>query len=347
MAICLNGKRFGEFVDPFGGLDDLEKGIIKTPLDPNITFSDDPLRIMRCVRFATQLNFQIEEETFEALSKNAERLKIISAERIITELNKIVMSPTPSKGFVDLQRANILKIILPELSDLDIVESVNGRKHKNNFYHTLEVLDNVANNGADLWLRWAAILHDIGKTQSKRWDPSIGWTFHNHNYIGEKMIPGIFRRMKLPMDERMKFVKKLVGLHMRPIAIADDIVTDSAVRRLLFDAGDDIDSLMQLCEADITSKNEIRKKNFLQNFKIVREKLVKIEEKDRIRNFQPPIDGIEIMKMFGLQPCREIGDIKGALKDAILDGKIPNEKEPALRFIKEKAASMGLSPIKQ
>lgn len=347
MAICLNGKRFGEFVDPFGGLDDLEKGIIKTPLEPNITFSDDPLRIMRCVRFATQLNFQIEEETFEALSKNAERLKIISAERIITELNKIVMSPTPSKGFVDLQRANILKIILPELSDLDIVESVNGRKHKNNFYHTLEVLDNVANNGADLWLRWAAILHDIGKTQSKRWDPSIGWTFHNHNYIGEKMIPGIFRRMKLPMDERMKFVKKLVGLHMRPIAIADDIVTDSAVRRLLFDAGDDIDSLMQLCEADITSKNEIRKKNFLQNFKIVREKLVKIEEKDRIRNFQPPIDGIEIMKMFGLQPCREIGDIKGALKDAILDGKIPNEKEPALRFIIEKAASMGLSPIKQ
>ena len=257
------------------------------------------------------------------------------------------MSPTPSKGFVDLQRANILKIILPELSDLDIVESVNGRKHKNNFYHTLEVLDNVANNGADLWLRWAAILRDIGKTQSKRWDPSIGWTFHNHNYIGEKMIPGIFRRMKLPMDERMKFVKKLVGLHMRPIAIADDIVTDSAVRRLLFDAGDDIDSLMQLCEADITSKNEIRKKNFLQNFKIVREKLVKIEEKDRIRNFQPPFDGIEIMKMFGLQPCREIGDIKGALKDAILDGKIPNEKEPALRFIKEKAASMGLSPIKQ
>ena len=347
MAICLNEKRFGEFVDPFGGLDDLEKGIIRTPLEPNITFSDDPLRIMRCVRFATQLNFQIEDKTFEALSKNAERLKIISAERIITELNKIVMSPTPSKGFVDLQRANILKIILPELSDLDIVESVNGRKHKNNFYHTLEVLDNVANNGADLWLRWAAILHDIGKTQSKRWDPSIGWTFHNHNYIGEKMIPGIFRRMKLPMDERMKFVKKLVGLHMRPIAIADDIVTDSAVRRLLFDAGDDIDSLMQLCEADITSKNEIRKKNFLQNFKIVREKLVKIEEKDRIRNFQPPIDGIEIMKMFGLQPCREIGDIKGALKDAILDGKIPNEKEPALKFIEEKAASMGLSPIKQ
>ena len=347
LAVCLNSQRYGELVDPFGGMADMKEKTIRTPLDPDITFSDDPLRIMRCVRFATQLNFQIEEETFEALSKNAERLKIISAERIITELNKIVMSPTPSKGFVDLQRANILKIILPELSDLDIVESVNGRKHKNNFYHTLEVLDNVANNGADLWLRWAAILHDIGKTQSKRWDPSIGWTFHNHNYIGEKMIPGIFRRMKLPMDERMKFVKKLVGLHMRPIAIADDIVTDSAVRRLLFDAGDDIDSLMQLCEADITSKNEIRKKNFLQNFKIVREKLVKIEEKDRIRNFQPPIDGIEIMKMFGLQPCREIGDIKGALKDAILDGKIPNEKEPALRFIKEKAASMGLSPIKQ
>lgn len=344
LAVCLNGSRLGELVDPFDGLLDLRDGIIRTPLDPDVTFSDDPLRMLRCVRFATQLKFIIDEETFDALGRNAERIKIVSGERIVAEINKIIMSDTPSRGFVDLHRSGLLQLILPELSQLDIVESCNGRKHKNNFYHTLEVLDNVVKSGGDLWLRWAALLHDIGKPQSKRWDPVIGWTFHNHNYIGEKMVPGIFRRLKLPLDERMKFVKKMVGLHMRPIAIADDIVTDSAVRRLLFDAGDDIDNLMKLCEADITSKNEERKRNFLQNFKMVREKLVKIEEKDRIRNFQPPVDGLEIMKIFNLQPCKEIGTIKSALKDAILDGTIPNERTEALDFVIKKAASMGLTP---
>ncbi len=342
MAICLNKARFGELVDPFNGMYDLEDGIIRTPLDPDVTFSDDPLRMMRCVRFATQLNFLIEDETFEALNRNADRLKIVSQERIIVELNKIMMAQTPSRGFVDLQRSGLLPIILPEVSALDSSESRNGKGHKNNFYHTLEVLDNVAKQGASLWLRWAALLHDIGKPQSKRWDPAAGWTFHNHNFIGEKMIPGIFRRMKLPLDDRMKYVKKLVGLHMRPIAIADDVVTDSAVRRLLFDASNDIDDLMMLCEADITSKNEARKRGFLQNFKIVREKLVKIEEKDRIRNFQPPVDGIEIMQLFDLQPCREIGTIKMSLKDAILDGSIENNRSQALDYVIRKALSIGL-----
>lgn len=346
LAVCLNKKRFGELVDPFDGLLDLEDGIIRTPLDPDITFSDDPLRMMRCIRFATQLKFIIDDETFDALSRNAERIKIVSAERIIVELNKIMMADTPSRGFVDLQRSGLLQLILPELSKLDLVESMNGRKHKNNFYHTLEVLDNVVKVGADLWLRWAALLHDIGKPQSKKWDPAIGWTFHNHNYIGEKMVPTIFRRLKLPLDERMKYVKKLVGLHMRPIAIADDVVTDSAIRRLLFDAGNDVDNLMKLCEADITSKNEVRKRNFLQNFKTVREKLIMIEEKDRIRNFQPPVDGVEIMQMFNLKPCREIGTIKTALKDAILDGTIPNERQQALQFVIQKAATIGLQPVR-
>lgn len=345
MAICLNQNRLGELVDPFDGLYDLEDGIISTPLDPDITFSDDPLRMMRCVRFATQLKFIIEDETFTALGRNAERIKIISGERIIDELNKIIMAPTPSRGFVELQRCGLLPLILPELSDLDFVETRNRRSHKNNFYHTLEVLDNVAAQGAALWLRWAALLHDIGKPRSKRWDAAVGWTFHNHNYLGEKMISSLFRRMKLPMDERMKYVKKLVGLHMRPIAIADDIVTDSAVRRLLFEAGDDIDDLMQLCEADITSKNEVRKQNFLQNFKIVREKLVTLEEKDRIRNFQPPVNGEEIMRLFDLQPCREIGSLKSALKDAILDGLVPNEHNAALAYLIRRAEEMGLRPV--
>lgn len=344
MAVCLNAQRLGELVDPFDGMYDLQEGIIATPLDPDITFSDDPLRMMRCVRFATQLHFIIEDETFDALERNRERIKIISGERIITELNKIILADTPSRGFVELHRCGLLQLILPELAALDCVETRNGKSHKNNFYHTLEVLDAVAQKSNSLYLRWAALLHDIGKPRSKRWEPSIGWTFHNHNYLGEKMIQPLFRRLKLPLDERMKYVAKLVGLHMRPIAIADEIVTDSAVRRLLFDAGDDIDDLMLLCEADITSKNEQRKKNFLQNFKIVRQKLIDIEEKDRIRNFQPPVDGKEIMDMFGLEPCREVGTLKTALKDAILDGKIPNKYEPALAFIIDKAKAMGLEP---
>ena len=342
MAVCLNSQRRGELIDPFDGLLDLRDGIIATPLDPDVTFSDDPLRMMRCVRFATQLRFVIEEETFDALERNKERIRIISAERIIDELNKIMKTPMPSRGFVELHRCGLLPIILPELAALDCVDTRNGRSHKNTFYHTLEVLDTVASQSDNLYLRWAALLHDIGKPRSKRWEPTVGWTFHNHNYLGEKMIAPLFRRLKLPMDDRMKYVAKLVGLHMRPIAIADDIVTDSAVRRLLFEAGDDIDDLMMLCEADITSKNEQRKKNFLQNFKTVRQKLVDIEEKDRIRNFQPPVNGEEIMHLFGLPPCREIGTLKSALKDAILDGKIPNERQPALDFILAQAHKMGL-----
>ena len=342
MAISLNSATRGELVDPFNGLLDLEDRIIRTPLEPDVTFSDDPLRMMRCIRFATQLNFTIEEETFEALCRNADRIKIISGERIIDELNKIMQTRYPSIGFVELQRCGLLPLILPELSALDIVEERNGKAHKNNFYHTLEVVDNVAALSDNIWLRWAALLHDIGKPKSKRWEPAVGWTFHNHNYLGEKMIPSLFRRLKLPLDERMKYVKKLVGLHMRPIAIADDIVTDSAVRRLLFEAGDDIDDLMTLCEADITSKNEVRKRNFLENFKLVRQKLHDIEEKDRIRNFQPPVDGEEIMRIFNLHPCKEIGTLKSALKDAILDGHVPNEHEAALKFIMKRAEKIGL-----
>ena len=343
MAVCLNADRLGELVDPFDGIRDLQDGIIATPLDPDITFSDDPLRMMRCVRFATQLKFLIEDETFDALERNRERIAIISAERIIVELNKIMMSQTPSRGFIDLQRCGLLDLILPEVSRLDCVETRNGKSHKNNFYHTLEVLDSVAAKSDKLYLRWAALLHDIGKPRSKRWEPTVGWTFHNHNYLGEKMVKPLFRRLKLPLDERMKYVEKLVGLHMRPIAIADDEVTDSAVRRLLFEAGDDIDDLMLLCEADITSKNEQRKKNFLNNFKTVRRKLVDIEEKDRIRNFQPPVDGAEIMRLFNLSPCQQVGALKSALKDAILDGKVPNEHEPALAFVIERARNMGLT----
>ena len=340
LAICLNHDRLGELIDPFGGVMDIEDGIIATPLDPDITFSDDPLRMMRCVRFATTLHFQIEEETFEALGRNRERLKIVSAERIIVELNKIMMSDQPSRGFVELQRSGLLELILPEVAALDVVETKNGRSHKNNFYHTLEVLDNVARLSDNLYLRWAALLHDIGKPLCKRWEPVVGWTFHNHNYLGAKLIPPLFRRLKLPLDERMKYVKKLVDLHMRPIAIADDIVTDSAVRRLLFEAGDDIDDLMTLCEADITSRNETKKRNFLNNFKLVRIKLKDIEEKDRIRNFQPPVDGEEIMRLFGLTPCREIGVLKTELKDGILDGKIPNEHDPALAFVIQRAKEL-------
>jgi putative nucleotidyltransferase with HDIG domain len=342
MAICLNKDRFGELVDPFNGLADLEDGIIATPLEPGITFSDDPLRMMRCIRFATQLNFQIEEETFVALERMADRIKIVSGERIKDELNKIILSKTPSRGFVDLQRCGLLNIILPELAALDIVEQKNGRAHKNNFYHTLEVLDNVAQHSDNLWLRWAALLHDVGKTKSKRWDAAIGWTFHNHNMIGAKMVPQIFRRLMLPLDMKMKYVQKLVDMHMRPIVIADEIVTDSAVRRLMNDAGEDIEDLMTLCEADITSKNEVRKKMFLENFRMVREKLTDLKEKDYKRLLQPVIDGNEIMEMFHLQPCREVGVLKQYLKDAVLDNKVENEREPLMALLMEKAKSMKL-----
>ena len=342
MALCLNKERFGELVDPFNGLADLEDGIIATPLEPGITFSDDPLRMMRCIRFATQLNFQIEEETFVALERMADRIKIVSGERIKDELNKIILSKTPSRGFVDLQRCGLLNIILPELSALDIVEQKNGRAHKNNFYHTLEVLDNVAMHSDNLWLRWAALLHDVGKTKSKRWDAAIGWTFHNHNMIGAKMVPQIFRRLMLPLDMKMKYVQKLVDMHMRPIVIADEIVTDSAVRRLMNDAGEDIEDLMTLCEADITSKNEVRKKMFLENFRMVREKLTDLKEKDYVRLLQPVIDGNEIMEMFHLQPCREVGVLKQYLKDAVLDNKVENEREPLMALLMAKAKEMKL-----
>ncbi len=350
MAICLNSQRFGELVDPFNGLADLEDGIIATPLEPGITFSDDPLRMMRCIRFATQLNFQIEDETFEALERMAERIKIVSAERIEVELNKIIMAPHPSKGFVDLQRSGLLNIILPELAALDIVEQKNGRAHKNNFYHTLEVLENVVKSRphpaeASLYLRWAALLHDIGKTKTKRWDNALGWTFHNHNFIGAKMVPQIFRRLKLPMGTEMKYVQKLVDLHMRPQVIADNEVTDSAVRRLLNDAGDDIDDLMTLCEADITSKNEVRKKIFLENFRMVREKLADLKEKDYKRLLQPCIDGNEIMELFGLHPSREVGTLKQFLKDAVLDNKVENEREPLMELLLQKASEMGLKKL--
>ena len=350
MAICLNKNRFGELVDPFNGLADLEDGIIATPLEPDITFSDDPLRMMRCIRFATQLNFQIEDETWVALERMAERIKIVSGERIKDELNKIIMAPHPSIGFEYLQRCSLLQIILPELSALDIVDQKNGRAHKNNFYHTLEVLENVVRSQESgvctpdhtLWLRWAALLHDVGKTKSKRWDPAIGWTFHNHNIIGAKMVPQIFRRLMLPLDMKMKYVQKLVDLHMRPIVIADDVVTDSAVRRLLNDAGEDIDNLMTLCEADITSKNEGRKKMFLENFRMVREKLADLKEKDYVRLLQPVIDGNEIMELFHLKPSREVGILKQYLKDAVLDNRVENEREPLMQLLMQKAKEMKL-----
>ncbi len=345
MGICLNERYFGELIDPFYGLEDLEDGILRTPLDPDITFSDDPLRMMRCVRFATQLKFQIDDETFDALARNAERIKIISQERITDELQKIMAAPTPSIGFVELERCGLLPLIFPELSALDIRETRQGRSHKNIFYHTLQVLDNVAKQSDNIWLRWAALLHDIGKPRTRAFDPVHGWTFHNHNFIGAKMIPAIFRRMKLPVDERMKYVQKLVDLHMRPIAISDDGVTDSAVRRLLFDAGDSIDDLMLLCEADITSRNEQKKQRYLDNFQIVRRKLAEVEKKDHLRNFRPPIDGDEIMQIFGLAPGPAVGQIKAAIVSAIRDNDAPNTYEAAYAIMMDKAKEMGLRPV--
>lgn len=342
MAISLNETTFGELVDPFDGISDIGKKLIRTPLDPDVTFSDDPLRMMRAIRFATQLGFEIYPDTFEAIARNRERISIISKERVFDELEKIVKSPVPSKGFLLLERCGLLKIIFPELQALKGVETIDGRGHKDNFFHTMQVLDNVAEKSENEWLRWAAVFHDIAKPATKRYDQKLGWTFHNHNYIGKKMIPGIFKRMKFPMNEKMRYVQKLVELHMRPIALVEDEVTDSAVRRLLFDAGDDIDDLMQLCEADITSKNQEKVRRYTDNFAAVRNKLVEIEEKDRIRNFQPPVSGDDIMEAFGIPPSQVIGEIKESIKNAILDGDIPNDREAAWDLMLSLARDRGL-----
>lgn len=344
LALCLNKERFGELIDPFNGISDIKNKIIKTPLNPDVTFNDDPLRMMRCIRFSAQLQFYIEENTFEAISRVKERISIISKERIVDELNKIMASKIPSIGFELLKRSGLLELIMPDLYKLCGIEEKGGRAHKDNFLHTMQVLDAIASKSDNLWLRWAALFHDIGKPVSKRWDNRVGWTFHNHDFVGAKMIPKIFSQMKLPQNEKMKYVQKMVALHMRPIALVEEEVTDSAVRRLLFDAGDDIEDLMLLCDADITSKNLEKVRRYQDNYRIVRNKLTEIEQKDKIRNFQPPVSGEEIMKVFDLTPCREIGVIKNAIKDAVLDGEIANEHDAAYQYMLKKAAELGLYP---
>ena len=342
MAICLNSSRYGELLDPFDGIGDLERCIIRTPLNPDITFSDDPLRMMRAIRFATQLGFNLHPETFDAIRRNASRLEIITRERIAEELNKIMMSRRPSEGWLLLDKTGLLPLVLPDLAALKGVEVKDGKGHKDVFLHTLKVLDNLSDSSDKLWLRWAALLHDIGKPRSKAWDPQSGWTFRNHNYLGAKMVPRIFAKLKLPLNEKMEYVKKMVDLHMRPINLIEDTVTDSAVRRLLFEAGDDIEDLMLLCDADITSRNEEKKARFHRNYQLVRQKMVELEERDRIRNFQPPVKGDEIMEILHLEPCSIVGELKAAIKDAILDGIIPNEYEPAKEYMLKLAHEKGL-----